>query len=146
MRTFKTTPKTGELMAARMVDPNHELMLISEEGIVLRTPIAHISKQLRSTQGVTLMDVEGDRVAAVAVIDMQREYDTPDGLPTGATVGAVNGDEKPQEDVSPENAGRSKTSRKAPAGDGARPEASAGPDQPQGDGRSSEEPPEAKSK
>jgi len=97
VRTFKTTPKTGELMAARMVDPTHELMLISEEGIVLRTPIEHISKQLRSTQGVTLMDVEGDRVAAVAVIDMQREYDTPDGLPTGATVAAAEDGDKPKQ-------------------------------------------------
>jgi DNA gyrase subunit A len=96
VRTFKTTPKTGELMAARMVNPSHELMLISEEGIVLRTPIEHISKQLRSTQGVTLMDVDRDRVAAVAVIDMQREYDTPDGLPTGATVAAAEDGDKPK--------------------------------------------------
>jgi len=96
VRTFKTTPKTGELMAARMVDPSHELMLISEEGIVLRTPIDHISKQLRSTQGVTLMDVEGDRVAAVAIIDMQREYDAPDALPTGATVAGADGADKPK--------------------------------------------------
>ena len=87
MRTFKTNPKTGELIAARMVDPTHELMLISEDGIVLRTPVEHISLQGRSTQGVTLMDVEGDdRVAAVAVIDMEREYDSPEALPTGATV------------------------------------------------------------
>jgi len=87
VRTFKTNPKTGELIAARVVDPSHELMLISEGGIVLRTPVEHISLQLRSTQGVTIHDVEGDRVAAVAVIDMDREYDSPaDALPTGATV------------------------------------------------------------
>ena len=85
VRTFKTNPKTGELIAARVVDPAHELMLISEGGIVLRTPVEHISLQLRSTQGVTIHDVEGDRVAAVAVIDMDREYESPDALPTGAT-------------------------------------------------------------
>ncbi|HEV8575397.1 MAG TPA: DNA gyrase subunit A [Dehalococcoidia bacterium] len=94
VRTFKTNPKTGELMAARMVDPTHELILISEGGIVLRTPVEHISRQLRSTQGVTLMDVEGDRVAAVAVIDMERDYGTPEELPTGATIaGAVIAEE-----------------------------------------------------
>ena len=88
--TFKTNPKTGELMAARMVDPTHELMLIAEDGIVLRTPVEHISSQGRSTQGVTLMDVDrenrGNKIAAVAVIDMEREYGTPEALPTGATV------------------------------------------------------------
>ncbi len=94
--TFKTNPKTGELMSARMVDAGHELMLISEEGIVLRTPVAHISLQGRSTQGVTLMDVEGDRVAAVAVIDMQREYGSPEALPTGATVIGEELNEKPK--------------------------------------------------
>ena len=85
--TFKTHAKSGELVAARMVSSAHELMLISEEGIVLRTPVAHISKQGRSTQGVRLMDVgEGDAVAAVAFIDMQREFPEPQALPTGVTV------------------------------------------------------------
>ncbi|MBI2913787.1 MAG: hypothetical protein HYY03_07695, partial [Chloroflexi bacterium] len=47
---------------------------------------AHISLQGRPTQGVILMDVGGDAVAAVAVIDMQRGYTEPQALPTGATV------------------------------------------------------------
>jgi DNA gyrase subunit A len=89
VRTFKTNPKTGELMAARMADPTHELMLIAEDGIVLRTPVEHISSQGRSTQGVTLMDTDREKrdnkIAAVAVIDMEREYGTPEALPTGAT-------------------------------------------------------------
>ncbi len=84
--TFKTNPKTGELIAARMVEAEHELMLISEGGIVLRTPVEHISLQGRPTQGVTLMDVgDDDRVAAVAMIDMRREFGAED-LPTGAEV------------------------------------------------------------
>ncbi|MDP9180970.1 MAG: DNA gyrase subunit A [Chloroflexota bacterium] len=89
--TFKTHAKSGELVSARIVDPEHELILISEGGIILRTPVAHISLQGRSTQGVRLMDVgDGDRVAAVAVIDMSKEYDTLP-LPVGAENG--NGDD-----------------------------------------------------
>jgi len=85
--TFKTNPKSGELITARVVHPDHELMMISEEGIILRTPVNHISLQGRSTQGVTLMDVSrGDRVSAIAVVDMQREFEAKDDLPTGATV------------------------------------------------------------
>ena len=73
--TFKTHPKSGDLVTARMVDPEHELILISEGGIILRTPVKHISLQGRPTQGVKLMDVgDDDRVAAVAVIDMRKEY------------------------------------------------------------------------
>jgi DNA gyrase subunit A len=72
------------LVAARVVDPEHELICISEGGIMLRTPVNRISLQGRSTQGVRLMDVgDDDKVAAVAIIDMSKEYAVED-LPTGA--------------------------------------------------------------
>lgn len=41
---------------------------------MLRTPVKHISQQGRPTQGVTLMDVEDDRVAAIAIVDMRKEF------------------------------------------------------------------------
>jgi len=100
--TFKTNPKTGELVAARMVDPSHEFILTTEDGVVLRTPVEHISKQGRSTQGVTLMDTDREhkdnKIAAVAVIDMSRDFTSPD-LPTGAT-------QEPQ--APPKKAGRAR--------------------------------------
>jgi DNA gyrase/topoisomerase IV subunit A len=69
-----------------MVNADHELILISEKGIVLRTPVAHISLQGRPTQGVKLMDVsEGDAVAAVTLVDLQRTFTESQPLPTGAT-------------------------------------------------------------
>jgi hypothetical protein len=60
--------------------------MISENGIMLRTPVTHISKQGRPTQGVKLMDVgDDDRVAAIAIVDMRRDYsEAGDDLPTGA--------------------------------------------------------------
>jgi DNA gyrase subunit A len=83
--TFKTHEKSGDLVTARMVDPEHELIMVSEGGIILRTPVKHISQQGRPTQGVKLMNVgDDDRVAAVAVIDMRKEYDSQP-LPTGAS-------------------------------------------------------------
>ena len=88
--TFKTHAKSGDLVTARMVDPEHELIFVSEGGIILRTPVKHISQQGRPTQGVKLMNVgDDDRVAAVAVIDMRKEYDSQP-LPTGAS--ETNGD------------------------------------------------------
>jgi DNA gyrase subunit A len=92
--TFKTHAKSGRLMTTRIVDPEHELMLISEGGTVLRTPVTHISKQGRPTQGVKLMDVDDDRVAAVAVIDMRRSYDEVTELPTGAEMAPTDGKRK----------------------------------------------------
>jgi DNA gyrase subunit A len=86
--TFKTHAKSGDLVTAHMVDPEHELIFISEGGIIMRTPVKHISLQGRPTQGVKLMDVgTDDKVAAVAVIDMRKEYADAE-LPTGAAAEA----------------------------------------------------------
>jgi len=85
--TFKTHPKSGDLITARMVDPEHELIFISEQGIIMRTPVKGVSLQGRPTQGVNLMNVsDGDKVAAVAVIDMSKDFSAIEVLPTGAEV------------------------------------------------------------
>ena len=53
-----------------MVAPNHELMLVSEDGILIRTKVDSISLLGRNTQGVTVMKVgENDRVASIANFD-----------------------------------------------------------------------------
>ncbi|TAK35277.1 MAG: DNA gyrase subunit A [Chloroflexota bacterium] len=69
IRTLKVTPKTGDLVAARVVTDADELMIVSSEGIVLRTPIGSIQRYGRSSQGVSLMRVEqNDRVASIAIV------------------------------------------------------------------------------
>jgi len=112
--TFKTHAKSGDLVTARMVDAEHEVIFISEGGIVLRTPVAHISEQGRPTQGVRLMDVgTDDKVAAVAVIDMRKEYDTLP-LPVGANGNEQeNGDGIPRKQ--PKHAGKKKVDPKTQA-------------------------------
>ncbi len=68
--TLHLTPKTGNVAAVRMVEPNHELMLVSEDGILIRTKVDSISLMGRNTQGVTVMKVgENDRVASIANFD-----------------------------------------------------------------------------
>ena len=72
IKTFKITEKTGEVAAARLVSPTNQLMIISAEGIVIRTPVKEkdghgIRITSRSAQGVRLMRLdEGDRVVAIA--------------------------------------------------------------------------------
>jgi DNA gyrase subunit A len=94
--TFRTIPKSGDLITARMVDPEHELIFISEQGIIMRTPVRGVSLQGRPTQGVNLMTVgEGDRVAAVAVIDMNKDFAAIEVLPTGADMAENGGQPSP---------------------------------------------------
>ncbi len=68
---LKATPKTGPVAEIRVVQGHEELMLISSNGIVIRTAIETISEYSgRATSGVTVMRLdEGDRVAAIAVLE-----------------------------------------------------------------------------
>ena len=66
--TITMTQKKGLLTGMKVVEPGDELMIISEEGVVIRTPVEDISQLGRSTQGVHVMNVaEGDKVCAVAI-------------------------------------------------------------------------------
>ena len=75
--TLKLTDKTGDVAAARLVTQSQQLMLISTDGIITRTPVKEKSAGQgipiynRSTQGVRLMRLSsGDRVVAIANFDV----------------------------------------------------------------------------
>ncbi|WP_256368276.1 DNA gyrase subunit A [Adlercreutzia sp. ZJ473] len=66
--TITMTQKKGLLSVMKIVGPDDEIMIISEEGVVVRTPVKGISELGRSTQGVCVMKIQGkDRVTAVAI-------------------------------------------------------------------------------
>lgn len=68
--TITMTAKKGLLAAMKIVEENDELMIITEEGVVVRTPVDGVSQLGRSTQGVHIMNVaDKDKVTAVAVTE-----------------------------------------------------------------------------
>jgi DNA gyrase subunit A len=74
--TFKLTDKTDMVVAARVVSPSQQLMIISADGIVTRTPVKEkdprqgITLQGRNTQGVKLMRLsQDDKVVAIACFE-----------------------------------------------------------------------------
>jgi DNA gyrase subunit A len=73
VRTFKIVDKTGNVVTAKVVQPEEQLMIMSAEGIVTCTPVKEkdprqgITVQGRSTQGVIIMRLgEDDKLVAVA--------------------------------------------------------------------------------
>ena len=65
----KVTEKTGEVIGLKVVNPDQELLLITIEGIVIRTNVSDISVIGRNTQGVMLIKTNPeDKVAALATI------------------------------------------------------------------------------
>lgn len=65
--TITMTAKKGKLAGMKIVGPQHELMIISEEGVVIRVQSQDSPQLGRSTQGVKIMNItSGDRVTALA--------------------------------------------------------------------------------
>lgn len=68
--TITMTAKKGLLAAMKIVENDDELMIITNDGVVVRTPVKGVSSLGRSTQGVHIMNVaDNDRVTAVAVTE-----------------------------------------------------------------------------
>jgi DNA gyrase subunit A len=64
--TLKRTAKTGNVVSIKTVVDEDELMVISDQGKIIRLRAADIPVQGRSTQGVRLINLEeGERVVAV---------------------------------------------------------------------------------
>ena len=66
--TITMTEKKGLLAVMKIVAEDDEIMIMSEEGVCVRTPVSGISELGRSTQGVCVMKTaDKDRVTAVAI-------------------------------------------------------------------------------
>jgi DNA gyrase subunit A len=88
--TFTVTDKTGPVVAATSVDEYSEVMLVSSNGIITRTPVKEedprkgITTQGRATQGVRLMKLdEGDSLVGLTCIE-EKEEETPAAETTDA--------------------------------------------------------------
>ena len=69
VKCYKITEKTGNLIGSKAVNEDNEIMMITTEGIIIRTPCSGISVMRRITSGVKLMDVDGEiKVASIAKV------------------------------------------------------------------------------
>ena len=69
IKTAKVTPKTGELIMAKVITDEVELIAMSQKGQVIRTDLESVSKLGRQTQGVTIMKLRaGDKVASITCL------------------------------------------------------------------------------
>ena len=74
IKAMNLTDKTGLLAAQLLVHEEEDLLLITDDGTVIRTPVSAISVQGRNTQGVRIMRVaEGFRVVSVARAEAEEE-------------------------------------------------------------------------
>ncbi|TSE27066.1 DNA gyrase subunit A [Tepidimonas thermarum] len=66
MIAIQTSERNGRVVAATLVRPDDEIMLISDRGVLVRTRVAEVREMGRATQGVTLISLdEGDRLSGL---------------------------------------------------------------------------------
>ena len=76
VKGYQCTQKTGPVAAVAMVAGQEDLMMISDDGTIIRTPAADISVISRATQGVKVMTVaDGVKVIGLAVAEPEEESD-----------------------------------------------------------------------
>jgi DNA gyrase subunit A len=69
VKTINITEKTGSLIALKDVTDNHDLMIITQFGNILRSPVSALRVMGRATQGVRLINLkENDIIASVACV------------------------------------------------------------------------------
>ena len=89
---LKVSAKTGKVVGIASVMPGDQVMLITHEGMITRTPVDGIRAIGRSTQGVRLMNLEDtDRLVAIAKV-VEREDDSEDE-PVPLIDGEIEGDD-----------------------------------------------------
>lgn len=87
------TEKTGKLVCLKVSEGNEDLMLIRDDGVVIRVPVDTISVISRNTQGVRLMKIdEGHRVASVALAPHNDDEPQKGGEESDGEISNANAD------------------------------------------------------
>jgi len=80
IRAMNLTDKTGRLTCQLLADEEEDILLITDDGTVIRVPVGSISTLSRNTQGVRLMRVEeGSKVVCVARAEAESEEEADEG-------------------------------------------------------------------
>ncbi|WLG14504.1 DNA gyrase subunit A [Psychrobacter cibarius] len=73
---IKTSERNGALVRATKVDPEDDIILISDKGTLVRTPVEHVASSGRNTQGVTLIRLSKDeKLVAMARVEHEESDD-----------------------------------------------------------------------
>jgi DNA gyrase subunit A len=79
VKTINITEKTGFLIALKDVTDNHDLMIITQFGNILRSPVSALRVMGRATQGVRLINLkENDIIASVACVLVNEDNEDVD--------------------------------------------------------------------
>ena len=81
IKNYMVTDKTGPVVGIKVVDGTEDLLLVTQAGILIRTPVENIRVAGRATQGVIVMRFkeEGDQVISMALTEHEENEDSAEG-------------------------------------------------------------------
>ena len=92
MKNYNVTEKTGPVADVKMVSPHEDLLVISDDGTIIRMPVDSISRLSRATQGVRVMRLlPGSRVISIEKTMKEPEEDS--GEESAGETAEENGEE-----------------------------------------------------
>ena len=95
VKTINITEKTGSLIALKDVTDNYDLMIITQFGNILRSPVSALRVMGRATQGVRLINLrENDIIASVACVEVNEEDSLDEAAGKGENQENKSGDEE----------------------------------------------------
>jgi len=107
MIAIQTSERNGKVVAATLVSPEDEIMLITSGGVLIRTRVNEIREMSRSTQGVTLINLdEGEKLSGLQCIFDRDDGDVVVAIPVaGAQPAAARGPGEAGADAEASNGG-----------------------------------------
>ncbi|MFN7982004.1 MAG: DNA gyrase subunit A [Vicinamibacterales bacterium] len=100
-----TSERNGKVVAVAHIEPTDEILMVTQQGMMIRIPTASVRTTGRAAQGVRLINIEeGDRVVAVAKVEPEETAVAPDdqAAPGEPETGSSNGDAGSGGDGAPE--------------------------------------------
>jgi len=77
LKNIQTSDRNGPVVGIACVTDKHEVLLVTEQGQIIRMPAAGLRPIGRDTQGVRLIDLaEGDRVVSIATLEEPEEVES----------------------------------------------------------------------
>ena len=74
VKTLNITDKNGSITSFKTVDNTKDLIIITNEGIIIRLAVDKISEMSRVTQGVRLINLrEGQKVSSISIVDAEED-------------------------------------------------------------------------
>jgi DNA gyrase subunit A len=95
---IKTSERNGALVRATKVDPEDDIILISDKGTLVRTPVEHVASAGRNTQGVTLIRLSKDETL-VAMARVEHEEDDNELIEAMREDGTFGAEAQEQADI-----------------------------------------------